>query len=138
MKLFWNCSLSLINFLISFPIVLRRIIDLNTLEKLYSSLLGLRMMMDVEILKCEGQWSNSKYTLAILIMFLKHILSLTIHLRCLHDNSSGPEDNELLHFEIELMNSSSEKRTYPIRYLFGISSNTLMSIWWFWAMLNDK
>ena len=68
---------------------------------------------------------------AILIIFLKHMLSLTIHLRYLHDDLSRLGDDELSHFEIELMNSSLEKESYPIVYLFGILFNMLISIWWF-------
>ena len=41
----WNCSLSLITFLISFPIVLKRTIDLKALGKSYNFLLGLEMIM---------------------------------------------------------------------------------------------
>ena len=39
----------------SFPIVLRRMIGLKDFRELYDSLLGLKMTMDIEILKWKGQ-----------------------------------------------------------------------------------
>jgi len=56
MKLFeieWNCNLSPMTFLMSFPNILRRIIGLKTLGESYKFLLGLGMIMDVDTLKCE-------------------------------------------------------------------------------------
>jgi len=47
----WNWSLSLITFTISLPKVLKRTIDLNTLEELYNVLLGFGITIVVEILK---------------------------------------------------------------------------------------
>jgi len=44
-------------------------------------------------------------------------------LRCLYNSLSRPEVNELLHLAIELINSSSERKTHIIDCLFGISSN---------------
>jgi len=58
MKLFeikWNCNLSPMTFLMSFPNVLRRKMGLKALGKLYNFLLGLEMMMDVDTLKCKDQ-----------------------------------------------------------------------------------
>ena len=68
----------------SFPIVLRRMMGLKDFRESYDSLLGLRMTMDIEILKWKGQWPNSKYMSAMLIILLRHTLFLTILLRCLH------------------------------------------------------
>ena len=134
----WNWSLSLITFSISFPIVLRRIIGPKALEELYNSLLGLGMMIEVETLKCKGQWSNSKHVSAILMIFFRHMLFLTIHLRYLHISLFGPKNNKLLHLLIELMNSALEKETQTIGTSLEISSKTLMSIWWSWAILKNK
>ena len=141
MKLFeinWNCSLSPITFLISFLIVLRKTIDLKALGELYDSLLSLGMMIDVETLKYKGQWPDLKHISAILIIFFKHLLSLMIHLRCFHINLLGPGDDESLHLIMELVNSALENGTQLIGNLSGILSNTLMSIWWSWAILKDE
>jgi len=51
----WNCKHSLMAFLISFPSMFRRTMDLKAFGKLYDSLLGFGMMIDVKILKYEGQ-----------------------------------------------------------------------------------
>ena len=122
----------------SFPIVLRRMIGLKDFRELYDSLLGLKMTMDIEILKWKGQWPNSKYMSAMLIILLRHTLFLTILLRCLHDSLFGPGTNELLHLAIELINSSSKKETYIVEHSFGISFNAQMSICWPWAVLNNE
>ena len=134
----WNWSLLPITFLISFPIVLRRIIGLKDLEELYNSLLDFGMIIDVNTLKWDGQWPNSKHTSAMLITLFRHDLSLTIYLRCLQDNLSSPRVDKLLYLVIELVNSSLEKGTHTKGYLFEILSNTPKSIWWSWAILNDK
>ena len=42
-------------------------------------------------------------------MFLKHVLSLIMHLRCSHDNLLGPGTDELLQLMIVCMNSFFEK-----------------------------
>jgi len=39
----------------SLPIVLRRTIGLKYLGELYNSLLGLGIIMEVDVLKCDGQ-----------------------------------------------------------------------------------
>ena len=74
-------------------------IGLNTLGELYNSLLDFGMMMDIKVLKCESQYPNSKHTLAILTIFLKHTESLTMILRYLQDSLSGPRFDELLYFK---------------------------------------
>jgi len=125
----WDWSLLLITFSISSPIVLRRTIDLKALEELYDSLLGLGMIMEVKTLKCKCQWPNSKHTSAILMIFFRHILLLTIYLRYLYVILSRLKDNKLLHLLIELMNSTLEKETQTIGTLLEILSKTLMSIW---------
>ena len=51
-----NCSLSPMTFLISLPIVLRRIMGLNDLGESYDFLLSLGITIIVEILKCNGQY----------------------------------------------------------------------------------
>ena len=56
------------------------------------------------------------------------MLSLTIHLRCLHINLLGPGDDEFLHLIIELVNSNLENGTQLIENLLEISSNMLILI----------
>ena len=137
MKLFeidWNYNLLLITFLMGLLIMLRKTIDLKALEELYDSLLGLGIIMKVETLKCVSQWSSLKHASAILMIFFRHALSLTILLRCFYDNLSGLEVNELLQLLME--NSTLENRYHVIRYyvivhFFVISSNKLVLIWWF-------
>ena len=58
----------------------------------------------------------------MLMIVFKHTLSLTILLRCLHNNLLGPEVDELLHLPMELMNSASEKETQGVEVILGISS----------------
>ena len=46
-------------------IMLRRTMGLKDLGELYNSLLDLGMIMEVDVLKCDGQWPSSKQALAI-------------------------------------------------------------------------
>ena len=94
--------------------------------------------MEDDILKCDGQWPKIIYALAILMKFLRHVLSLIITLRCFQDNLLGLEVNELLHFVIEILNSSSENGIYFVTGLFGISSDNFRWIWQFYTELNNK
>jgi len=125
-------------FLISLLIMLSRTIGLKAFGKLYNSLLGLGIMMDIETLKYNGQWPKLMHISAMLMNFLRHAASLTILLRCLHNNLSDSEVNELLHFLIELMNSSFENSFHIVVGLIGISSSKLMLIWWFGTTLKEK
>ena len=70
-----------------------------------------------------------------MIFFLKHIVSLTISLRCYYNSLSGIEVNEFLHLLIELTNSASENGSHFVGHLFEISSSRLMLIWQSWAIL---
>jgi len=72
-------------FSMSLPVVLRSTISQNTLVVLYTSLLGLEMTTDIASLKCLGQCSRNIHVLAILIIFLRHVLSAMIFLRCLQE-----------------------------------------------------
>ena len=65
--------------------------------------------MKDDILKCDSQCPRLIYALAILIKLLRHVLSLTITLRCLYNNLSSPRVEVLLYFVIELLNSSTKK-----------------------------
>ena len=122
-KIEWNWSWLLITFSFSFSIVLSRTIGLKDLEESCDFLLGLEIIIDIEVLKWEGQWPNSKHTSAMLIILFRYNLSLIILLRCLYDNLSEPKVDKLLHLAMKLINSSSEKETHFVKHLFEISSN---------------
>ena len=77
--------------------------------------------MVVEALKCEGQCLNLMHVLAMLINFLRYVMFLTHLLRCIYNNLSGPEVDELLHLVIALVNFSSEKKLHFVTGLFTIS-----------------
>ena len=126
------------NFLDKLSYSIEKEIGLKNLGESYNFLLGFEMMIDMNILKWEGQWPNSKHTSAMLIILFRHNLFLTIHLRYFHDNLLEPRVNELLYLAIELINSSSEKETYFKGHLFEILFNTPMLICWSWAVLNNK
>ena len=79
------------------------------------------MVIVVETLECEGQYPNSMHVLAMLINFLRHTTFLTYFLRCLYDNLSSSEVNDLLYLAIALVNPSSEKKLHFITSLFTIS-----------------
>jgi len=54
----------------SFPKVFRRMIEQNVLEVLYISLLSLVMIIDVDVLKWDGQYPRLMHELAILTKFM--------------------------------------------------------------------
>ena len=110
----------------------------NILEILYKALLNLRIIIKDDILKCNSQCPRLIYVLAILIKLLRHMLSLTITLRYLYNNLSSPRVEVLLHFVIELLNSSTKKDVQIVVVLDWILSNMLWLIWQFCAELNDK
>ena len=95
------------------------------MDKLYKALLGLEMMIDNEILKCDSQYPKLIHMLAILTKFFKHVSSLTIILRCFQDILFRPGVNKLLYLVIELLNSSLENRAHVIAGLVGILFNIL-------------
>jgi len=133
----WNWSLSLITFTISLPKVLKRTIDLNTLEELYNVLSGFGITIVVEILKWKGQKPKSKYEFTILTKFFKHVLSLSICLRWLHEILSGPGAEELLHLAITMINSSLENLFQWYEGTDSNSSRTLLLTIWCWAVLKE-
>ena len=79
--------------------------------------------MELDILKCNSQCPKLMYILAMFIKFLRHMVSLTMTLRCLHDNLSDLRVDKLLYFMIKLLNSSLENSIHIVTGLFGISSN---------------
>ena len=72
------------------------------------------------------------------MVFLRHVLSLRMILRCFHDNLSGPGVDELLHLVKELMNSSSAKYVQIKDKNDLNSSRTLQSMMRSWVVLKVK
>ena len=69
------------------------------------------------------------------IMFFKHVLSLRIILRCLHDSLLGPRIEELLYLIRELTNSSSAKHVQDKDKNNPNSSRASQFIMQYWAVL---
>jgi len=59
-------------FSINWPSIFKRTIGLNIYGVLYKALLGLGIMIEVDILKCDGQYSKLIHVLTILMIFLIH------------------------------------------------------------------
>jgi len=87
---------------------------------LYKALLGLGMIIEINILKCNGQYLKFIHMLAILMIFLRHNKLCIIALRCLQESLSSPGVKMLLHLLIAIKNSSSENDGYKVDVLFGI------------------
>ena len=73
----------------------------------------------------------------MLIMTLKHELSLIIYLRYFYKTLSSSGVDELLHIDLIILNSSLEKGFHSVISLGRSLFRTLILIWQFWAKLND-
>jgi len=93
-------------------------------------------MIKDDDLKCNSQWPRLIHTLAILMIFFKHPVSLTTTLRCFHKTLLGLEVDELLHLLMAFVNISFEKRDHAKRSFDEISSKIFVLICQFWAELN--
>jgi len=124
-------------FSISLLSVFNRTIGLNILEVSYNILLDLGIIIDIDTLKCKGQYSKLIYALAIFKTLSRHAKFLMISLRCFQDNLLSLGVKLLLHLLIANKNSSSEKGGYWDTTLLGISSRIEVSICQCWAVLND-
>jgi len=87
-------------------------------------------------LKCNGQYPRSIYILAILIIFFKHIKSLTTTLKYFHETLSRSGVDEILHLLMALMNFLFEKRDHVNDSFNKILFKMFILIWQFWATLN--
>jgi len=134
----WNWSLLLITFLISLPIVLRKTIGLKNLGESYNDSLGLGITIVNKILKWLGQCPNSMQVLAMAIILFWYVLSLITHFKWPHDSLLGPRADEMLHFTMALVNSSSKKGNHNKVWYKLSSLNTFSSIWQNWAVLKDE
>ena len=138
LDMMWNWSLSPIAFSISFSSVLRSTIGLKDLGKSYAALLGFGITIVIEFLKWLGQYPILIQVLAMAMMFSRHILSLTIHLRYSHNNLSGLRADELLHLTMVLVNSSSENGDHDKEWYGFNSFNIFSSTWQNWIVLNEE
>ena len=134
----WNCNLSPMTFLISFPKVLSNTIGWEDLGKSYNSLLGLGIITVDDNLKWFGQYPKSMDTLVILMTLVIQALSLRMDLRYLYDSLSELGVDELLQLSNMILNSSLEKEAYIDICLFSILSRMLVSTWWWSAVLKEK
>ena len=96
-------------FSISLPTVFNRTIGQKDLGKLYNSLLGFRMIIELAALKCEGQYPMSKHVLAICKIFFMQLSLEIINLRCLQEMWSGPGAEWDEHLAIASLSSCCEK-----------------------------
>ena len=112
----------------SLPVVLSKTIGWNNLVELYNILFGLEMITVVNILKWDSQCPRLMQVLVMLISFLMHSLFLTIVLRCLQDNLSGPEVKELLYLLMVSISLAFKKGGQLVISLSRISSKRLVLI----------
>jgi len=95
--------------------------------------LGLEIIIEVDILKYNGQWLKSVHILVILTMLDRHLLLFITTLRYLQETQSGPRVDKLLYFLITFLNSSFD---YSNKDFKGISSNKHIFTWQFYTELN--
>ena len=70
-------------------------------------------MINDNDLKYNGQCPKLMYILAILMKFFKHLVFLTITLKCFHKILSKLKVDKLLHLSITLVNFLFEKGGHP-------------------------
>jgi len=115
----WNCSLLLITFSTSLPVVLRSTMGQKKLGMLCDILFGLGMTMELTDLKWEDQYSNVMQVLAICTSLSRHVLCEIRALRYLHDTWSGPGVKDDEHLAIASLNSWLEKESHSISSAWG-------------------
>jgi len=94
----------------------------------YDSLLGLGIMINMDVLKCNSQCPNLIYILAILMILLRHSIFLMITLIYLQDSLFGLGVELFLHFSIAERNSSLKKEGHLVQGLSKISPRRDSSI----------
>ena len=122
-------SLLIIIFSISFSKVLRRMMGQNILGESYISLLGLKIMIDKEFLKCNSQWLRLIHVLVILIISSKHLLFFKTSFKCFHNIWLGPRVDKLLYLSIVFLSFFFKKDGYSNLGFERISFNILVFIW---------
>ena len=134
----WNWSLSPMTFLINLPTVLSKTISQNDLGESYEDLLGLGIMIIVDFLKWDGQYSRSIHALVILMTHFKQLISWKMCLKWLYNNLSRPRVDELLQLAMVFLNFSLEKRAHGEGKKEVILSRTLISMLQWRAVLKNK
>ena len=109
----------------NFPSVFNNTMGQNILRESYEFLLGFGIIIDNNILKCNGQCPKLIHALVMLKILIKHVSFLTIILRCFYNTLSGPGVDELLYLVIVFLNFSVEKESQSITVLVGISFKIL-------------
>jgi len=129
LEITWNYRHSPICFLISFLKVFRRTMSQKILGESYNALFSFGIIIEVNILKWNGQWLI--HVLAILTMLLRHFSFLITTLRHFHDIQSGLYIDKSLHLIITLLNSLLENGIQIDVSFDGISSKISEFICWF-------
>jgi len=124
----WNYSLSLMTFSISLPNMFNSTIEQKDLGKLYNDLFSFRMIIDVDVLKCDGQCPRFIQTLAMLIMKFKQSSLLIILLKSLQEILPSPKANKLLYLLMVVLSSFFKNRYHSEISLDCILSKILMLI----------
>ena len=132
----WNWSLSPMTFSINLPSVFKSMIGLNIFGMLYKGLLGLEMIINVDVLKYDGQYPNLKHMLAMSINLSRHSEFLMISLICCYDNLFSPRVELLLYLSIAKKNSCFEKGGHSEWGLSRILSIRLLLTCQYCAKLN--
>ena len=131
----WIWSLLLIAFSMSFPKMFRRMIGQNILRELYTGLFGLGIIIQVDFLKCTGQWPRLMDELAILMKVVIYLEPVTKILRWFHEMLLGSRVNKLLYFFIVLVILALEKGSYLEWSHKEILSSNQKSMEWSQAQL---
>jgi len=133
----WNCSLLLMTFSTSLPVVLRSTMGQKELSVLCNVLFGLGMTTELADLKWKGQYSNVIQVLAICTNFSRYMLCEIKALRCLHDTWSSPRVEDDEHLAITSLNSWLEKGGHLMPSAWGSLLRNLVLIGLFSAKLYD-
>jgi len=106
----------------NFLSIFNNTIGQNILGESYKALLNFGIIIDDDILKCNGQCPKliTWHVLVMSTILIKHVLSLIIILRCFHKILFGPGVDELLHLVIAFLNFSVEKESQSIVVLVGL------------------
>ena len=94
------------------------------------------MIIEVDILKYDGQWPRSICVLVILTILNRYLSLFTTTLRYLQETQLDSGMDELLHFLIVFLNFSFEKFGHSDKGSKEILFNKCIFTWWFCAKLN--
>ena len=92
-------------------------------------------MIEVDFLKCLGQYLSLMHALAMLTILVAHLGLRRIILKYRHEIWSGPGIELLLHLVKVLHSSATEKGDHSVMETVGISWRILGFVGLFWAEL---